>query len=126
MRCVTIVSLCCALVLLYCKQISEVKVSGLRGAGIQHKLWQKLIGRQMTTAEHRKYAKLSYEQALTEMLASPAYIDEGFFHLHRQRLLLHYFEQAEYTQLGEDYQALRLQLAEVARSDNYWDHPHLP
>ena len=110
-----------------CNELSEVKVSAQRGMSMQRQLWQKLIGRNMTPEEMQAYrcdgksSSVCYKETLDNILNSDAWYNEGFFHLHRQRLLLHQLHVDDYRRHYErDYRSLQLEMAEVARADNYW------
>lgn len=112
-----------------CKEFSEVKVSAQRGMSMQRMLWQKLIGRNMIPAEMQAYRcvgkskQACYQETLNKILAADVWYDEGFFHLHRQRLLLHPLSVSAFpgnSLHASDYRALQLEMREVARADNYW------
>ena len=75
----------------------------------------------------------SYEEQVEDILNSQQFIDEGFFHFHQQRMSL--LERLD-TGIIEifsplDFEALRLELKELADKKNYWDiltyrHRYLP
>ena len=67
-------------------------------------------------------ASAHYQLALEKILASDAYFDDGFFHLHRHRLLLQRPDSEQAVRLSQhDYEELRMEMSDLARSDNYWD-----
>ena len=109
-----------------CNELSEVKVSAQRGMSMQRQLWQKLIGRNMTPEEMQEYrcdgksSSECYKETLDKILNSDAWYNEGFFHLHRQRLLLHQLRVGDIESYASDYRSLQLEMAEVAHADNYW------
>lgn len=59
---------------------------------------------------------------MEKILASDAYIEDGFFHLHRHRLLLQRPASPEAIDDSRyDYETLRLEMSDLAQADNYWD-----
>ena len=72
-------------------------------------------------AWNRYMFSLFYEDAVNLILNSQQYIDEGFLHLHKRRLLLFY--QGNDTFMSNaivDYLALQAEMRDVAAADNYW------
>ena len=93
-------------------------------------LFSSIIGRQLnpTNPSDRNIAELAgkpYQQQVDAILNSQQFIDEGFFHLHQQRMsLLRRQDSATLDIIGgpHDLDALRLEMKELAKkSRNYWD-----
>ena len=79
------------------------------------------ISAEQKQAAHRFLNTLFYENAVDLILNSPQYLDEGFLHLHKRRLLLFY--QGESTLMQNaltDYLSLQAEMRDVAAADNYW------
>ena len=111
-------------VVVACKQASEVKVAQNRDPilSMVNKLFTKLIGRAPNAAEIQQYrGKENYPAILTALLASEAYWREGFYHLHRNRLLIDDSSELFQYKAKNDLQSLKLELADVAKSKHYWD-----
>ena len=106
-----------------CKPASEVKVSQNRDAlrSTVNKLFSKLIGRAPAAEELASYRGKNYPEILSTLLASEAYQHEGFYHLHRNRLFIDDSSESFKAKSADDLHALKLELSEVAKSDNYWD-----
>ena len=114
------------------EEFAQVKVASSRDPAVVmvNRLFTMLIGRMPTVVERqplvRGYSDAArrdfYQQVLDKILSSEVYHQEGFAHLHRQRLLL--------AQQGtdmflfnsqRDYDALQLELRDLSYVDNYWD-----
>ncbi len=90
-------------------------------------LFFKLIGREpglnekSSTFGDDTYANLktkTYAEQIAAILGSDTFYQEGFWHFHEDRLLLG--AETAYTD-AFDRASLKLEMADVARSDNYWD-----
>ena len=120
------------IVVVACKQASEVKVAQNRDPILSTvtKLFTKLIGRPPHATEIQEYRDAiekpeyqgkAYPAILTTLLASEAYWREGFYHLHRNRLLIDDSSELFQSKAENDLQSLKLELADVAKSKHYWD-----
>ncbi len=120
------------IVVVACKQASEVKVAQNRDPILSTvtKLFTKLIGRPPHATEIQEYRDAiekpeyqgkAYPAILTTLLASEAYWREGFYHLHRNRLLIDDSSELFQFIAKNDLQSLKLELADVAKSKHYWD-----
>lgn len=112
-------------------QPAVVKVAGSSDPAVVmlHGLFRVLIGRNPTPAERQSLLTgysaekrvAFYQNLLDNILQSELYHTEGFFHLHRQRLLI--TQQGTETFLKNsrrDSEALRLELNDVSHAKNYW------
>ena len=69
----------------------------------------------------RYMLSLFYEDAVNLVLNSQQYLDEGFLHLHKRRLLLFYQGNDTFMSIAlVDYLALQAEMRDVAAADNYW------
>ena len=90
------------------------------------RVFRKAIGRDPSAAELTALRELPYEQLVDTVLGSAQFQQEGFYALHRERLLLgREGTQATVTSSYADYCALRLETAEAAgrdarETDAYW------
>ena len=65
--------------------------------------------------------QVHYEKAVNLILNSQQYLDEGFLHLHKRRLLLFHQGEANFMRnASTDYYSLQAELRDVAAADNYW------
>ena len=106
-----------------CKQPFEVKVAQNREPTVSlvNKLFTKIIGRPPHAKEIATYRDKNYSEILATLLSSDAYYREGFYHLHRNRLLIDDSSEVFKAESAEDLRTLKLELNDVAKSDNYWD-----
>ena len=62
-----------------------------------------------------------YPSAVNLILNSQQYLDEGFLHLHKRRLLLFHQGNTDFMRNAEaDYLSLQAEMHDVAVADNYW------
>lgn len=89
-------------------------------------LFERLIGRAVGNGDKDLLAKLkakTYEQKVDIILHSEQFYREGFWYLHKQRLLPGEISAASSSaeRKLKDSLALKLELEDVARQDNYWE-----
>ena len=90
-------------------------------------LFFKLIGRQVGRRDRSdiggiskaQLEKKSYDEQIDSILQSEQFYREGFWHFHEDRLLLG--KAVRDNSAIVDHEALKLEMEDVARSDNYWD-----
>ena len=110
---------------------AQLKVARSSNAQVAwaNNLFRLLIGRLPQQAERRQLLSEAqdssqinfYHQLLNSILHSDAYHQEGFWHLHRDRLLLASHGSPNFIQLSQqDYDALRFELQDVSYANNYW------
>ena len=91
-------------------------------------LFFKLIGRQVGRRDRNDIGGISkaeletkeYEEQVDNILKSKQFYQDGFWHFHEERLLLGKAVR-ELISAIVDHEALKLEMEDVARSDNYWD-----
>ena len=89
-------------------------------------LFYKLIGREVGNRDKNNIAgytkaalnKQEYAEQIDNILQSEQFYEEGFWHFHEDRLLLG--REVAYAE-ESDRAALRREMADIARADNYWD-----
>ena len=89
-------------------------------------IFERLIGRAVGNGDTDLLAKLkakTYEQKIDLILHSEQFYREGFWYLHKQRLLPGEISPASNSveRKLKDSLALKLELEDVARQDNYWE-----
>ena len=90
-------------------------------------LFQKLIGREVGISDKNDIAgytkadlnKQEYAAQVANILQSKQFYEEGFWHFHKDRLLLG--RETTSQDEGIDHAALRREMVDIARADNYWD-----
>ena len=87
-------------------------------------LFDKLIGRESSNSDEKlistlRNKKTSYEDKIDALLASEQFYSEGFWYLHKQRLIPGDVVASERKSVNS--LALQLELEDVARQDNYWN-----
>ncbi len=90
------------------------------------RVFRRLVGRDPGTSEINAMKALPYNDLVTSVLGSAQFDQEGFFNLHRERLLLNREGSQQWVKGSyKDYCALRLELAEQASADRsgkgYWE-----
>ena len=90
-------------------------------------LFKKLIGRELGIVDNRnkinghtiaELQQKSYAEQIDNILQSKQFHEEGFWHFHEDRLLL---GRETVSAEESDRASLKLEMADVARSDNYWN-----
>ena len=114
-----------------CKKFSTENSAPTASSTRQHKqeirLFQQVIGRSPANSEVKALAQITpYKKKVDALLGSAQYVQEGFFHQHRERLLLHFQGSVSQDFRNKaDYCALRLELAEQAKREqqnkDYWN-----
>ncbi len=89
-------------------------------------VFRRVIGRDPGPSEINALKDLGYDALVKAVLASSQFDQEGFFNLHRERLLLNREGTPSWVKNSyNDYCALKLELAEEAAADRgsagYWD-----
>jgi hypothetical protein len=97
---------------------SETLASGASQAQSVVRVFRKLVGRDPSASEIAALKDLEYPKLIKSVLESKQFDEEGFFHLHRERLLLHREGTENWVKNSyRDYCAMKLEVAESASID---------
>ena len=126
-----------AIILTNCKNFSTTKARRADPlATMLKELSEKIIGsypqeiaayqQELRQAINQPYAEnkeIYYRRALAKILASKAWREQGFFNLHRDRLLLDLQGTNTYNRdtLNNNLRSLKKDFSQLAVADNYWD-----
>lgn len=104
---------------------SDLRASGAGAFQATKRIYDKFFDHQPTNSELRTLNNLTYDQQVAQILSSKEFDQEGFFRLHRDRLLLQQEGSKEWLNASQEhFCALKLDMADISAADRngagYW------
>ena len=113
-----------------CTLQNEKSQSDASGIGaLQHisRTFESIVGRTPSPDELNSFQGIPFDNVVTKILDSQAFLEEGYYHQHRDRLLIGEMTQTESRQENAywDYCSMRLEMEDQGRKENgagdYWN-----